>query len=218
MRIVSPLLPGHLTGTVRQRDGDDGGKELRSQADRECEREEERFEYRAVENDVHDEDPDDERRRDSHEQEPEPTQTQLQRSGDVRLGDAGADPTELGVLADGGDHGSPGPAGNVGAAPHSVGPIAQAGRSGEFAWVFLHGEALARQGRLVEEERVRVEHAGVGGDHVARSKHEDVSGNDVVEGHLGLDAVAEHRGMGANRGQPLDEAACIAGPERLGRS
>ena len=203
-RVQAPdddLLAGHALGAAGERDADDRGQEFRGEADGEGEREEEGLGGRPVEPDVHGEDGRDEGERDADQHRAEEPQPALEVGLGRASSEAGRDRPELGLGAGARDECAGGAAHDVRALEDGVGAGGEWCVGGDVAEFLLDRVALAGQRRLVDEEVVGVQQAGVGGDGVAGDQDEHVAGDELVGRDLDLGDVAQRGGARLDDGE-----------------
>ena len=204
------LAERHALRAVRQVDADDGGKQLRREADRDGQREDEGLENRAVEGDVDREDGDHQDQRDLHQEVPEPTNAALE------FGFRGAEPQPFGHFAElrprrrADDNGHGAAAHDVRAHEERVRPLAErrVGRDGLRR--LCDGVGFACQRRLVEKEVLRFEHQAVARDALARRQEHDVARDDSRDGDFLVRAVPQCRGLRLHDRQQRVDRVCRA--------
>ncbi len=162
------LAERHAPGAVGEVDADDRGQQLRRQADRHGQREDERLEDGAVEVHVDRENRNHEHERHLHEEVPEAPDAVLE----FRLRGAKPQPlrhlAELGPHSSAHDDGHGAAADDVRAHEERVGPLAEGRVRREDSRCLGHRIGLSCQGGLIEEQALRLEQQAVTGNALAR--------------------------------------------------
>ena len=209
-----------------QVEGNDGRQQLGRQADRQGDRKEQRVEERSLQGHVDGEDTDHKDQRDPTNQETEGADAVLEIGLWGSLGKAVSDGPVARLRAGSGDLGHPGAAHDAGPEEGQTGPILVLARIELSRHGVLERRGrLAGERRLVHEQVIRLDQAGVRGDDIARAEDNHVASNDVADQDLLALSVSDHCGAqcqsslegghGGLRARFLDEAQeCAHGHDR----
>ena len=178
-----------------QIEGDDRRQQLGRQADRKGDGEEQRFEERPVQSDVHGEYADNEDQRDPADQHAEGADAVLEVGLGGPLGESAGNRPIARLCAGGGDLGQPGAAHDARPEEGQPGPILVLARIEiARARVLERGGRLAGERRLVHEQVVPLQQTGIRGNDVAGAQDHHVAANDVADEDLLLLTVSDHGG------------------------